>query len=295
VFNGGELLVPAVQSLLEQDYENFEVLILDDGSTDGAVERLQDRSLDGRLRFFRHDNRGLSATLNRGLAEASGELVCRMDADDVAYPRRLRLQVEHLLRNPNTVLVGSQINRVIAGKVKSRSSFPLDHTRILKGLLTYQHVICHPSVMFRKSAAVAVGGYWTQGVAEDWDFFLKLSDMGLLENIPEVLLGYRYHDSGINATGMKDVRWNMRLATSNYERRTASKPEIASTVFRSNASLQTKLAVTLETKSLTCYRMYLRSNASRMPLKSALYALLAAILWPAQTYRRIQDMARTLR
>src|SRR4051812_34766818 len=131
VYNGGRFLLASVQSALAQTYRDPEVLVLDDGSTDGAVDDLLAAVSDPRLRVLRHPNRGLSATLNRGIQEAEGELLARLDADDLAHASRIERQVEAMLADPSLVLVGGQVVRLVADADRqSTSAFPMSHEAI---------------------------------------------------------------------------------------------------------------------------------------------------------------------
>ena len=287
VYNAGELLKHAVRSILDQSFSDFELLILDDGSSDGCVDNLKSSLRDSRIRYFGHANMGLSATLNRGIEESSGEYICRMDADDVSDDGRLAAQVDFLASHPGVVLVGTQIRRLSGDKLGNPSNFPLQHAQIVAGLRRREHVICHPSTMLLKSAVLEVGGYWDKGVSEDWDLFLKLSKVGYLANLDECLLDYRFHSGGINVDSLSAVRWNMRLAIDNSDRRISNQSERSLAEFRYASSFLTRLSVTTEVCSLRFYRLHLRFSANDQRASSLLSLGLAAIFWPAQAIRRL--------
>lgn len=292
VFNGGEFLADAVLSILRQTYTDFELLVIDDGSTDHAVDSVEKSIQDSRVRFLRHENRGLAATLNRGIEESDGKFICRMDADDLALADRLAVQVDYLTRNPDVVLVGTQIRRIAGGKLGKASTFPLKHDDILHGLLRREHVICHPSTLMRKSALATSGGYWDHGVSEDWDLFLRLSELGSLANVDVPLLQYRFHDSGINVSSLAAVRWNMRVAIANYRRRPRCMKELGPQEFIRDASCIDHLMVKLEVRSLRFYRRHLHYAASGDHILSCLSLGFAAALWPTQALRRLSMKSR---
>ena len=236
-YNPGELLSSSVASILNQHLEDLELLLIDDGSTDGSIEPVANQwSSDSRLRVLRQPNAGLAAALNRGIDEARADLVARMDCDDLSHPERLAVQVPYLKANPECVLLGSQINRVVNGQRTSCSSFPMDHGRIMTGLLKGQHVVCHPSVVMRRAAVISAGKYWNHGVSEDWDLYLKLSRLGQLANLSDVLLDYRFHASGINAVSMSDVRFNIHLAIENHRRSEEKRKTLEPAEFGRSAS-----------------------------------------------------------
>ena len=287
-YDAGSDLVVAVHSVLQERDVSFELLVIDDGSTDGSVERLLHSVSDPRMRVLRQPNGGLSAALNRGLREARGQFIARMDADDISMPGRLAAQSEYLAAHPETVLVGGQIERLVAGEPQSRSSFPVDHDDIVRGLLARRHVLCHPAVMFRADAARHVAGYWEQGVAEDWDFFLKLSAVGRLANLPRTVLHYRFHAGGINATAMSTVRRNMALAIENHRRRMRGLPEVNADEFWAALGLWRRVPVRAEAASLTLYRHALTVRSAGRRGRAAALLAASAALWPSQAFYRLR-------
>src|SRR5947207_3955675 len=110
VYNAKRYIDRAISSILEQTVADFEFVIIDDGSIDGTSHLLERfAKTDKRIRLIRQENTGLTRALNRGLGEARGELVVRMDADDVAHPRRLEIQARFLAQNPDCLAVGASI------------------------------------------------------------------------------------------------------------------------------------------------------------------------------------------
>jgi glycosyltransferase involved in cell wall biosynthesis len=215
VFNGGAYLQDAAQSILSQTFDDFELIVIDDGSTDGSsrvLEKLQAR--DARIRLSSRPNRGLVATLNEMIAMARGELLARMDADDIAYPNRFARQVEFLDAHPEVVAVGSRALFIDAeGLPLMEAMDHFSHEQIERALMTPQLGMVHPSVMIRSPACRAVGGYRAEYKhAEDLDFFLRLSELGRLANIPEPLLQYRTYPSSVSARHMEEQWQSARRA-----------------------------------------------------------------------------------
>lgn len=288
-FNAGDFLRPAVESILGQTYRDFELLLIDDGSTDDSVESLASSTETERLRIIRQPNLGLAATLNRGLHEARGKLIARMDADDIADKDRLRSQADRFLTQPDLVLLGGQIRRVAEGHVLSISNFPCTHTEILNGLLNRAHVLSHPAVMYRREAAIEVGGYWTTGLSEDWDLFLKLSDVGSLANLPDPVLDYRYHVDSINSRTLREVRTNIRLAIENHNRRRGNKPELTPAEFQKSLTRTTRMALQAEIASLSLYRSSLSHRAQGHAVRARACLAVCVALWPRQALRRLKS------
>jgi glycosyltransferase involved in cell wall biosynthesis len=196
VYNAEPYLAEAVESILGQTFADFEFLIVNDGSTDrsGAIlERYAAR--DRRIRLTSRPNTGYTVALNQLLDLASGEFVARMDADDVALPQRLARQVDYLRAHPDVVCVGSAVHMIDAAGRFLRNGHPgMDHEAIQQRALAGDCPLNHPSVMMRRAAVEAVGGYHAEfEPAEDLDLWLRLGEVGRLVNLPEVLMKYRQH------------------------------------------------------------------------------------------------------
>lgn len=292
-FNAGEFLEPALNSISSQSMRPNEIVLIDDGSTDGSVDRLSLSYNGCELTVVRRANEGLAASLNYGLKVCTSEIVVRMDADDLADPDRIKRQVSYLQANPDVVLVGGQVRRFTEFGSLGLTSFPRDHGEIVNGLLDGAHVLCHPSIAFRRQAAISVGGYWSGGVGEDWDFYLKMSEAGRLANLSEKVLDYRFHSTGINATSMVRVRQNIALAIANYRRRQSGRPELTEFEFAKLQGPVQRASVRMVSTSLALYRVGM-GHESVLPRLA--YYLLASLLWPAQAFRRVRaGVARELR
>jgi hypothetical protein len=144
--------------------------------------------------------------LNQGLLECRAELVARMDADDVAEPERLRLQVELLTRCPDIAVVGSQLQIIDeAGQSRGYRAYPLRHDEILAAFPRY-NPLAHPSVMFRRTVVVAAGGYVTDLHNEDYDLWSRLAiDGHRFANLPDALLRYRVHSGAVKSTRLRTM------------------------------------------------------------------------------------------
>jgi glycosyltransferase involved in cell wall biosynthesis len=196
VHNGGEYLAQALDSILTQSFEDFELIIIDDGSADNSATIIETKTAgDRRCRRISREKRGFVDTCNQGFDLARGEYVFRMDADDVARPNRFELQLQYLLSNPDCVAVGSRVLLVDpAGLPLMEYIDSFTHDEIYNDGLNAISSIVHPSVAIRRSSFVAVGGYRNEfNLAEDLDLFLRLAEVGTLANLPTVLLEYRQH------------------------------------------------------------------------------------------------------
>jgi len=200
VYNASRYLPDAVTSILEQTFTDFEFVIVDDGSTDGSsaiLDRFAAR--DSRIRILRRPNTGIVGALNDGLALCKADLIARMDADDIAMPQRLGLQVDYLREHPDCLLVGSRVLLIDPDGSPIREWIEeLTHEQIDHGHLHRGWPVVHPTVMMRREAVQRVGGYREQyKTLEDLDLFLRLAEVGRLANLPDVLLKYRQHFGSI--------------------------------------------------------------------------------------------------
>ncbi|WP_119293256.1 glycosyltransferase family 2 protein [Azohydromonas sediminis] len=203
-YNAERYVAEAARSILEQTWRDFELLVIDDGSTDGTLKALQALD-DRRLRIERNPgNLGLIATLNRGLELARGRYVARMDADDVAQPRRLEMQLTYLEAHPDIAVLGTAVDLIDnVGRRFSGLRYPTDPTAI-RALLIEECCLVHPTVVFRRDVVRAVGGYDPQARhAEDYDLWLRLADRHRLANLDEPLLSYRIHPAQVSVTNLR--------------------------------------------------------------------------------------------
>ncbi len=215
VYNARRYVAKAVESILDQDFVDFEFLIIDDGSTDGSAEILDDYARrDPRIRLVRRENRGLVASLNEGIALARAPFIARMDADDIALPHRLRVQADFLAAHPEVVCAGGGID-VIDEKGRRITRIPVaqGNARIQELALQGKTPICHPTAVMRKEAVLAAGAYDPDMMlAEDLDLWLRLGEQGELANVPETVLQYRLHPASVSeAAGSRQID-RMRLA-----------------------------------------------------------------------------------
>lgn len=200
VHNGEAFLSQAVESILAQGFGNFEFIVVDDASSDCSFDVLQQFS-DERLTVIRNQvNRGVAESLNIGIAQAKAPLIARMDADDLAHPDRLKLQVEFMANQPGVVLLGTEAERIDAsGRVTRYIKRLYSDVEIRWHLLTANPFI-HPSVVFRADAFRQTGGYEPAlRCAQDYDLWCRLSLLGKCANLPQCLLSYRFHGGAISA------------------------------------------------------------------------------------------------
>jgi glycosyltransferase involved in cell wall biosynthesis len=199
VRNGSAYLSAAIESVLTQSFADFEFLILDDGSTDESPSVLQSYARrDPRIRLMSREKRGLTATLNELLYSARGELIARIDADDIAAPGRFARQLQFLLAHPQVLCVGGAFDLIDeAGRFLTTLYPPTSDEQIQRQLLRGHCAINHPTVMARLRPVLEVGAYQCD-LVEDHDLWLRLGERGQLANLSEVLLRYRVHAASVS-------------------------------------------------------------------------------------------------
>jgi len=206
-YNGEAYLREAVQSILDQTYPDFELIVVDDGSTDGSPAILRDMALDDtRLRIITRPNGGIVTALNTAIDEARGQYVARMDADDVSFPERLAFQVSYLDRHPEVVLVGGH---AVGDRHPTASSTRTTGGRHAATDLSVfpprVAVSMHPLIMIRAAALRAMGGYRCDyRHAEDYDLFIRAAAFGRLDNPPVDMLFYRRHEGAVSIGNVEE-------------------------------------------------------------------------------------------
>ena len=205
VFNSAPFLSASIASLLNQTLADIQIVTINDGSTDGSGEMLSRlAAADRRIEVYHRPNRGMVATLNEGIELCRGEFIARMDADDIALPQRLEQQLAHMQSRPATLALGSAIQYLGPYGLTAIRTHPPVAASDVERELPRRNCISHPTVMFRKHAVQAVGGYRPPYVhAEDYDLWLRLRSRGSLENLPQVLLQYRIHQGQISARHLR--------------------------------------------------------------------------------------------
>lgn len=202
VFNGEKYLREAIDSILQQTFGRFEFIIIDDASTDSSLAIIRSYVDERIVLICNEQNMGNYPSRNKGLKIAVGKYICVMDADDVAYPKRLELQYQYLEASPHLWALGTRLDFSIPGM---KWPLPSSHELLMIGLLQ-GNVFLHPSLMIRTDVMRKYGGYDERYVySSDYDLMSRFSLAGKVENLPEVLMMYRWHESQISQLH-KDVQ-----------------------------------------------------------------------------------------
>ena len=202
VRNGAAEMSRSIDSILAQTLANFEFIVVNDGSTDTTAEMLG-AVADPRLRVVHQENQGLAAALNRGILLARGVYIARQDHDDWAKPTRLEKQLAYMEANPDCALVGTRAEIWRGAKASGRAhDFPSGNAELQFELL-FDNPFVHSSVMLRRAAVEAVGGYCTDPARqpEDYELWSRLARRYEVANLPERLTIYREMRGSITRTG----------------------------------------------------------------------------------------------
>ncbi len=205
IYNGADYLAASIDSVLAQTMGDFELILVDDGSTDRTGEIIRDYAArDPRIVSIAKSNSGIADTLNQGLAAARADWIARLDSDDLMLPERLERQLAFVAADPALAAAGSYYELIDAAGRSHGIRLPLPRTREeLAGFLAAREPLSflHPSMMFRRRLALDVGGYDKRTEpAEDVALFARMLATGAPILIqPEVLLRYRVHPNTISA------------------------------------------------------------------------------------------------
>lgn len=230
VYNCRRYLDEAISSILRQTFTDFELIAVDDGSTDGSGDILKRfAAQDARVKIISRPNTGIAVALNDAIAVAKGEFFARMDGDDISLPQRLETQLRFLREHSDIVLLGSRVRLIDPfGVTLYESSHKLTHEEIEREMLDgVGWAVVHPAAMMRAAVVRAAGGYRSERVpTEDLDLFLRMSEIGKVANLPDILLEYRQHHASANHTRVDEQNRNKRvILTEAYARRGLTLPE----------------------------------------------------------------------
>ena len=202
VYNGEEFLAEAIESVLAQTFADFELIMIDDGSTDGSQQILHEyERRDSRVRVVVRENRGLATTLNDSIDLACGVWIARMDQDDIALPQRLEHQLEWLERT-GADIAGSWVRRF--GTSDKRVVKLRQTDEAIKMEMLFCSPFAHPAVMMRAALVKRLRYDPAWEKAEDYDLWVRAAETGWrMTNVPEVLLLYRVHSAQISTKTSK--------------------------------------------------------------------------------------------
>jgi glycosyltransferase involved in cell wall biosynthesis len=294
VFNGQRFLAQAVDSLLAQRFADFEIVAVDDGSTDDTPAILaRYAEADPRVRVVRGEHSGISAALNRGIEAATHEWIARMDADDVASPDRFTKQLAAAAAHPQVAVWGSYANHVDStGRVLGLSRTgptSVDEFHKLRTAGEDCYVI-HPTSMFRKDVFERVGGYDSRfNYCEDFELFDRMAEHGPVVAIPEPLLQYRIHATSVSMQRFFTMRKFASYVRARQRARLDSK-QLSYEQFEKDRAARSCIARTadaLHTTSGFYYRKAGLAAAEGSKVKAAMFLATSALMNPVYAIPRV--------
>lgn len=238
VYNGERFLALAIESVLAQEFTDFEFLIVDDGSTDSSPQMIRSYAeSDSRIRPILRENRGLIASLNEMIETARAPVIARMDADDICRPDRFSKQIAFLEQHPDYGVVGSWSEDIGEfGEPLTRigmADHPLTHEQLLQAIEVGGQLICHPAAMYRRDIVQSVGCYHAAfRHCEDLDLWLRLASVTKLGNIPERLLRYRRYPGQVSSRHATEQQIGTAVAQAAWRERKAGRPDPTETLDR---------------------------------------------------------------
>jgi glycosyltransferase involved in cell wall biosynthesis len=207
-YNPGRYLRAAVESVLGQTYENIELILIDDGSTDQSLDEVGDLLKDPRIRLLSQRNAGKPTALNRALDIASGEYYAIQDADDISYPTRIERQVETMLSEPDLACVMCGHDLIIGDDVVGPTSRFKDREQCRGDIAGFKLPAHDPTVMYRCAKVKDVRYEPDLPIVEGWDYILRVGERFPMMVIGECLYSYRVHQASITKS-MPAERWRL--------------------------------------------------------------------------------------
>ncbi|MFA6407402.1 MAG: glycosyltransferase [Candidatus Paceibacterota bacterium] len=201
VYNGFLFISRAVESILTQTFKDFELIIIDDGSSDGTRDIIKSFQDERIVIIVNEKNIGLINSLNKGIGVARGEFIARMDADDISEPERFEKQIGYLEKNIEVGVLGTAVSHADAqGRKISILTQPTSHEGIL-WKMCFECAVIHPTVMMRRDLVLEVGGYDINFPhIEDTELWMRMIRKTKFANLPDVLLMHRLHPASIGST-----------------------------------------------------------------------------------------------
>tara|TARA_Y100001968_G_scaffold333308_1_gene395389 strand:+ start:638 stop:1663 length:1026 start_codon:yes stop_codon:yes gene_type:complete len=200
VYNCEKFIEASIRSILTQTYSDFELIIIDDGSTDNS-RKIIEKIMDNRIKYYWQNNQGLSRSINRGIKISKYEYIARQDADDISLPKRLEKQIMYMNSNPRCGLLGTWARVINETNLTNRYLIHPVKNHECKYKLLFDCCFTHSSVVMRKSIIRKVGFFnetVNQVPPEDYEYWSRVSKVSDIGNIPEVLVHFREHSSSMS-------------------------------------------------------------------------------------------------
>lgn len=291
ICNGSAYLSETLHSLLSQTFVDFELLAIDDGSTDDSSDIVRSFS-DDRVRLIQKKNGGLCETLNVGIAEAKAAYIARSDQDDISFPQRLERQLQVMKDNPGALGLfaystkfgtrhrWSNADKVVIAPGEVKEFEPMKDGCMLGS-----------TMLMRTSVLESIGGFRQDYYpADDWDLELRLSQAGKVLILREPLIAYRFHASANTYRVFSDMCQRSRWAEDSYQRRLDMLPERTLDEFR--LALPHDAWSRLRRYRKDCSKLHMRTSGQRYLdgryITSAGHLVASVLLNPTNLFRRVR-------
>jgi len=288
VYNGMPYLPAAVESVMRQTFQDFDFVIVNDGSTDGTADYLASLA-DPRIQIIEQANGGTAKAANNGLQYCTGQYIARMDADDISLPHRLETQVAFLDSHPEVGLVGAQMAPLGDSGVGPSLNLPVTHGDIFLAMMEGRHGLAHACILMRTDLLKQIGGYWDVPLQDAWDMMIRMGEVSQLANIDQLLHHYRVHIGSLNGKGMRRMRLSIDYARERARRRQNNLPSITHEEFADSrrAGLFGRLLEGIDLHARCQYRMAIAELYGGHPIRGYARMGWSALLAPKLTLARI--------
>ena len=284
IYNGMHYLIEAINSLLNQTFQDFIVYAIDNGSTDGTRNYLLKLNED-KIKYIRLEENNLVDALNMGLELATTPFIARMDADDISFPTRFEKQIEFLAKNEEIDLVGTFGQYTGFDKQRHfQINLPITHDDIVLAMLKKRYAIIHPSIMFRREILVPDRRYKREYFpCEDFELFLRIGDRIKFANIPERLYSLRIKDESVTQNQLKkslEIYYTVaKLYAYKYMKEKKTDKDIG---------FQTNILKKIDILSLVIYRKGLNYYLNKNIFVGLFYFFISSLLNPFRLFNALK-------
>lgn len=284
VHNAMPYLKETIESIMDQTYQDFIVLAIDNGSYDGSGEFLKSFKND-RIRYIRLEKPSLVKSLNTGLKLSKTPFIARMDADDIIDPKRFEKQIEFLKNNAEVGLVGTHGYYISRNGIKRTKIYlPTNHDEIIRSMLNTNHAIIHPSILFRREILEKVGGYSKKFYpCEDYDFFLRCGLVTRLANLNDRFYYLRVTEDSVISRNIEESIEKYHIISELYSRQ-----------YKFIKGNQQKWLRKADVLAVTFYRKGLGIYLNRNRFVGAVLVLLSSIINPLRFINAIKKRRDSL-
>lgn len=298
-YNSMPYLPIAVKSILDQTLQDWNMILLNDGSTDGTAAYLDSLLAcehAAKIRVIHQENRGTAASSNRVIAECETPYIVRMDADDISLPNRLEVLLDYMERNPKVGMAGTQAVWFGEKGHGKNLQLPVSHHQIRQALMSGFHAIVHPTVIQRTDVIRGIGGYWKYREYDDeYDMMLRMGEAAEVVNLDQVLYHYRIVPGSLSGASPHRVHFSIAYTIELAKRRERKQPPISPEEFKTQLAQRPWWVRNVESFELhgkIQYRRSVHEMLNGQPFKAKMRLAYASLCAPRLTLQRIKRILR---